>query len=140
MRDALDVGCMRNLNKRPSPHAWAGGFDYAPIVGSLPDTSPARLGHRLSMAEWQERWARYVHNDGRVVEGKEAFTNYFKHLFAKHAGEVAKSIANGGPADSVGPPSDGQPLATGQPPATVSPNGKQRRLAPQRSWGSPRKG
>ena len=36
-----------------------------------------------------KRWAAFRHNDGRVVEGMEQFTNYFKHLFAKHSGEVA---------------------------------------------------
>ena len=47
------------------------------------------LGRRLSRDDWRERWASYTHNDGRVVQGKEQFTNFFKHLFAKHMGEVA---------------------------------------------------
>ena len=31
-----------------------------------------------------------MHNDGRGVQGGEQYTHCFKHLFAKHAGEVAE--------------------------------------------------
>ena len=62
-------------------------FNDARVWHSLPD--PGSLGQPLHVDRWHERWAAYRHNDGRVVQGMNKFTNFFKHLFAKHMGEVA---------------------------------------------------
>ena len=75
--------CSHILYSRVDSHEW----NDLRIGESLPDTSI--LGARLSRAAWLDRWEYYRHNNGRVVQGQERYTNYFKHLFTKHMGEVA---------------------------------------------------